>query len=390
MTNANQRPKGRRREGNVALVVAILLPTLMAFAALSVDAGSLYRVRTADQAAVDSAALAGAGGLNGRASGMTAATQRATDYGNRHKSYAGSVQLAGKDITLGSWNLTTRKFTATNDPAQANSVRVEYDVPAVATPFASVIGKGSQAVRNSAIAIGGGPMTTACAFPLVITDCALAAAATTANCDLCLRMATANDDNAGWTTFSSGGRGEAQITDAVQSACFNGNAVAVDPNSFECRGPGAGCNPTRTDQQIPVNGGNLMNTSKQGFCEKIYQVLMRNGTPQYFTVMAPVIRTGLAPGPNCGSFGINGNVPIAGHVKVDIYGISCGNGPNAQRAVAAPPFSSSSTTCAKPPSSGKFLLVSVHRKNGVCDEKAEDAPAGGGFFGTLARPRLVD
>lgn len=383
-----------QRRGAVALIVALLLPVFMVMVALSADIGNLYRVDTEGQRAVDSAALAGAGALNGTTNNMLLAAQRAEALGEAHFAYADAVELEASDIEIGFWNTTDRTFTTpVMDPLLANAVRVTHLEAAVSTPFAAVNGNSQSAVTNSAIALGGGPVLSDCAFPLVVADCALADAAANQNCEMCVSLQSANDDNAAWTSFGANGNGLPQIAAAIDAACFDSAGdPSIDATTGECVPTGTGCSQTEVTEAIDLNGGSIMNSSANGFCVKIVELLERNGpgTVTPFTVEAPVVQTGLS-GANCGTASLNGNdVPVAGHVKMDIFGVRCGAAQNAPMAVATTaPNGSTLVECQAPPS-GQFLLAALRRVNGQCDDTPVDAPAGGSFFGTLGRPRLVD
>src|SRR5436190_18278597 len=108
--------RARAREGNVAMLTALMLVVIMAFVSLSFDVGNYYRVRTEDQSAVDSAALAGASALDGTNAGINAAKARAIDFGDRHYAYNGNVAMVNGDIVPGNWDLDAedRKSTRLN------------------------------------------------------------------------------------------------------------------------------------------------------------------------------------------------------------------------------------------------------------------------------------
>src|SRR5262249_39087145 len=98
----------RRREGNVAILTVLMLAMIMGFVALSFDIGNVYGVRTEDQPAVDSAALAGAARLNGLSSGVTGAKDQAVKFANLHYAYDGKVALTNSDVVPGIWDFTNK------------------------------------------------------------------------------------------------------------------------------------------------------------------------------------------------------------------------------------------------------------------------------------------
>ncbi|MFQ5895077.1 MAG: pilus assembly protein TadG-related protein [Nitrospinota bacterium] len=63
MGEATKSARRRGEAGNALVLFALMLPVLMGFAALAVDVGYLYYVRTAMQATADAACLAGGSGL---------------------------------------------------------------------------------------------------------------------------------------------------------------------------------------------------------------------------------------------------------------------------------------------------------------------------------------
>jgi Flp pilus assembly protein TadG len=400
--SAAARRRHRSQEGNVAILVTLLLFVTCAFVSLSFDVGNVYRVRTESQAAVDSAALAAASGLDGTSAGMTAATARGLDYGNRHYSYTSNVALSGQDLAFGHWDHATRSFAVTAVPAEVNAVRATYVVPSVSMPFAAVVGYAETPVLAAAIAVGGGPWMPSCGFPLVVPDCALTNAALDSNCDFCFQLQSANTDNAAWTSFNQG-NGAAQIAAAVRDACFDASGnVAVDATTGECIGACTNVPTSGTD--INVNGGNLLNTGANSFCELMQEVLERNGagTATPFSITAPVVETNVTGGA-CTAAGLNGQMTINGFTRIDIFGARCSNSDTP--VIGTPPYSSTYPNCVPPnsassdgprggpsasPPSNKYVLASLHRTaSGQCDDTRVSLPGGSGFFGTVARPRLV-
>lgn len=382
------RRKRRAQEGNIIILLVLTLGIVMAMLAFSIDVPNMYRVQTELRAAVDSAALAGASGLDGTLSGFTVANQRATSYADRHYAYNANVSLAAQDIDLGNWDFHTNSFTSYSNamqPSAVNAVKVTHRITQVVHPFGAVMGTTSSQVEVDAIAVGGGPYVPDCGFPLVVPDCTLDTSTTTGNCDYCMVMQDANTDTGAWTSFQNA-NGQAQIRDAVANACGDqSSGIQVDPTTNECAGT-CGNNSAAAATEVPVNNGNLLNTSPNGICELIQAILTRNGAPEYFTVTAPVVETGMAPS-NCGKAGLQSSMEVAGYTKLDIFGARCGNADAEVRATL--PSSSFSPTCTPP--SGKYILVSLHRdpSTGLCEDEPVGVAGGGGFYGTSARPRLV-
>lgn len=98
--------------GAALILVAGTMIALLGFAALAVDAGNLFMIRTESQRAVDAAALAGAGHLLIDSDDSLGAANRAIDFAAKNK-VAGSsaVILPGDvDVDLPNWTVTARLY----------------------------------------------------------------------------------------------------------------------------------------------------------------------------------------------------------------------------------------------------------------------------------------
>ena len=129
-TNGTANCSGRSRRGVAAIQVLVMMVVLTGFAALSIDVGNLYDVKTELQAAADAAALGGAS-VFGEDGYMLAnygqddsaiiglsrneARQRATDYAYKNTSLGSSIVLDNGDISIGIFD--------TSNPAAAASRR---------------------------------------------------------------------------------------------------------------------------------------------------------------------------------------------------------------------------------------------------------------------------
>ncbi|MDZ4178087.1 MAG: Tad domain-containing protein, partial [Coriobacteriia bacterium] len=130
---------GRDQEGAVAVLVAVLIVALLAFAAIVVDAGAVYAQRRQMQTAADSAALAGVQELPGDpASAMAVADSYAV--GN----------IDGAD---------DRTFSIQSTFAANDTIVAELRQTAMGLFFARVMGHDSAPVAASATAIIGSPTT---------------------------------------------------------------------------------------------------------------------------------------------------------------------------------------------------------------------------------------
>jgi Flp pilus assembly protein TadG len=91
------------------LLTVFLIVVLLGIIAFAVDLGYLMMAKTQLQAAADSAALAAAGSMG---QSQATSTQTAQSFAAKNLVGKQSVQLASSDITYGTWDKTTHKFTA--------------------------------------------------------------------------------------------------------------------------------------------------------------------------------------------------------------------------------------------------------------------------------------
>ena len=358
----------RRVQGNVALITAITLVMLCGFAAIAVDVGNMYRVRSQARAALDAAALAGAGTLNGMTSGLALARTRAIEQGRLHRVHQTNLELLPSQIELGNWTAASGFQPAPSIDA-TNAVRIVHTTEPVTHLFGAVLGARSSTIGARAIAIGGGPMSTRCAFPLVVPDCAMNVATQGNLCSYCMQMQDANSDTAGWTAFGDDPVSPPNIRRAVAAAC---STISSDGRC------GPDCtNPLSQNASINLGNGNMMNTGPNNFCPLIQDILQRNGAPEPFRVTVPVIRTD--PNATGCNPSFSGTGQVAGFAELTIFGASCGN--NDTPVIAENP--TPSLPCSPP--SGNYLLATLQ-----CGTRI-NAPAGdGAFWGVAGRPRLVE
>lgn len=179
----------RGRRGAVAILVAILLPMFLCFAALAIDLGYLLVVRNQLQNASDAAALAGAGWLyHGQTSPVpdwNAAQLNATAAISLNK--AVNASLTGGQVQYGYFNVSPPPGTTsvlqplpmTPGPNDMPAVKVTISKAsgqnggAVNLFFARIFGVATAPVTATAIAVisqsgNAGPSGL---FPLAITGC---------------------------------------------------------------------------------------------------------------------------------------------------------------------------------------------------------------------------
>ncbi len=142
---------GEMESGTTAIFVGLLLFVIFGFAALAVDVGHLYVVRTELQTAADAASTAAARGLPI----ATVAEVIAIDYADRNDDGAGPLTKA-PDVVVGNWDTSTRTFVASGLPLNAVQVTTRrsaaYGNP-VEHLFARVLGFETSDVSATAISL---------------------------------------------------------------------------------------------------------------------------------------------------------------------------------------------------------------------------------------------
>lgn len=234
-----KRARDRRHERGVSTVlIAGILTTLIAAAALSIDVGAIWVARTQLQAAADASALAAAANMietSPPAVTLTDAQVTAGQVANSNTSLSNnSLTLRNDDIDFGNWDLTTRTLdTAVDltDPNVVTGVRVIARMDDLAnTPapafMSRVLGRRKFDVNAEATAylgFSGSAEATELVLPIMIDCCKLRGPQCTQDyctninnppnaCSLdnpqtgdgqvsCLEFASTPDQNACWTEF---------------------------------------------------------------------------------------------------------------------------------------------------------------------------------------------
>jgi len=174
----------RDRRGAVAMVVGLTLIVIIGVAALAVDGGSLYALRSQLQATADAAALAGASQLPDETDTATAAVLYAGK--NMVAAKHGTV-LAASDVVRGRWDEDARTFDVTGTPVNAVRVvtrRAEANGNAAELYFAKVLGFHQMDVNTAAVAWNGGRGAEFCILSLEPNDAGAVTASGTNNLDL--------------------------------------------------------------------------------------------------------------------------------------------------------------------------------------------------------------
>lgn len=108
-----------RRRGSIVVLAAFFLVVLVAFLALSLDAGMMHLARTDLQHAADAAALAGAADLH---AGQSAAAAAAAAFATQNLGF--KVQAEEIEFTYGVWNRQSRSLVSGAGPIDAMQVRL--------------------------------------------------------------------------------------------------------------------------------------------------------------------------------------------------------------------------------------------------------------------------
>ncbi len=149
-------PKARPdRRGATIVMIAILLPVLIAMVAFSVEVGRMYLVRSQLQTAVDAGALAAGLQLREKPEDIDEAVKKGLKFVQLN--HAGAFVKVPKEaiaIVAGSWDAATRTFSP--GAAVPDAIQVSGSLDQEPLFFAKALGLHTFAMPRSAIAIAGG------------------------------------------------------------------------------------------------------------------------------------------------------------------------------------------------------------------------------------------
>jgi hypothetical protein len=286
---------GRDAQAGAAAVTSLLfLMVMAAFLALSINMGLLMDTRTQLQVGSDAAALAAAGRLDGTTTGLTNARNAAVHYSNQHVAYGESLIIDPvADVIYGRWHYSSsdciaRPGTCTgfepfedgfaqNNPARVTAIRVRNGRDGgthnsvLSLPFGSFLGTPTASVRSAAVAVGGGTGAVDCALPIGVALCKIRPnqGSSALACGQPLNFSDANNDEAGFVSFTSDPANGNNASDFIDSGMCapgeisvggvrvqngNGFGQVVDALRGEGRGSHAGTGNCLigTPQQMPV------------------------------------------------------------------------------------------------------------------------------------------
>lgn len=148
----------RRSRGAVIIWVTVTMLGMMGFCSLAVDLGRVQAAKTEMHAACDAAARFGASGLANVLYGTSAASSNAIAVAGQNLVDGTPLVLTSSDVQTGIWTSATHTFTANNNPALCNAVKVTaYRTAARGTAipliFAKLLGQSTCDVTTSSIAM---------------------------------------------------------------------------------------------------------------------------------------------------------------------------------------------------------------------------------------------
>lgn len=155
MNRVAQWENGRRRRGAAAVLVILVLPVLIGFAALAIDVGYVCNLAGSSQNTADAGSLGGAYVLQeGQA---MSALDAALEVIARNQQQQGFLSLEDQTVELGAWDSVNRVFTAL-DPADwetgAFAARVVARRNNAPLFFAAVFIQTEIDVEREAVAVG--------------------------------------------------------------------------------------------------------------------------------------------------------------------------------------------------------------------------------------------
>lgn len=153
----------RERRGAITLLTAIMFLSLTGIAALAIDFGRMWTVKNELQTAADAGAMAGAFQMTPMRVAANA-VDSAIAFAKRNKAMADTVTV--DSTILGTWNNTSRTFTAGATPANAIQVVVSRSVRGF---FMGTFGVTPGRFKARAIGWGAAPVgADACTKPWAI------------------------------------------------------------------------------------------------------------------------------------------------------------------------------------------------------------------------------
>jgi Flp pilus assembly protein TadG len=302
----NERQAGMERpaficseRGAVAVMVAIMLPVLIGFAAMSIDIGQALVARNELQDVADAGALAGARRLGTIYQALTPAQQVSYSLANpvpvisdvqnvASQNYGAgrSITVDVGDIQIGQWNATNNTLTVTAALPDAVRVTARLDGTTngpVSTFLANVMGISSVDVRATATAALTGTSTTNpgdLQTPFGISSFRMQ----TPFCNAPVRFYPTNDPQAcgGWHTFTTSPPNANTLRNQI-------DGMIPSPPTFTSPGTQAGVT------NLDFVGGNIANALND-----LYNLYLSKRDPStgFWDALVPVYQSNDCSNPN--------------------------------------------------------------------------------------------
>jgi Flp pilus assembly protein TadG len=146
-----------RRKGVAIFYIVAVFTVMMGFCSLAVDLGRVQAAKTEIRRAADAAARAGAAYLN---QGSSNAVNAAISMAANNKVDISPLALTTSDVTVGTWNTTTKTFTTSGSPdnittfaaVQVNAKRTKANGNPIPLLFGSVLGAKTCDVNATSVA----------------------------------------------------------------------------------------------------------------------------------------------------------------------------------------------------------------------------------------------
>ena len=282
------------------MMVAITLPVLLGFAALSIDIGQALVAKNELQDVADAAALAGARRVGSIYQGLSPAQQVSysmTDpvpvysdvqnVASQNRGAGRSITVDVGDIQIGQWNSSSRTLTVTS--ANPNAVRVTARLDGttngpVSTFLASMMSISSVDVRASATAALTGVSTTnpgELETPFGISEFRFN---DPAYCNAPIRFYPTNDPAScgGWHTFTETPPNANRLRNII-------DGMTPNPPTYTSPGTQAGVT------ELEFVGGNIANA-----LNNLYNLYLSKRDPAtgFWDPLVPVYQSGDSSNPN--------------------------------------------------------------------------------------------
>lgn len=246
----------RRRRGVYAVITALLLVVLCGFVALAIDLGTVRLTEAQLQAGTDGAAIAGTMKLDGTRDGMSSAVTAAGAVAAANKALGSAINVTsgpeGSAVTLGTWNSSSRTFTASSSPTAVNAVKVRATRPSMLSFFGSIGGNRYMGAASESIAmyVRGGAGQVPYYLPFSLPTCEFETHSLSQLTDMEFTLNPAGADNTGWGAV-----------DATPSASWaNGQISGMVPCMQEFFSAGtvsSSCSTASVSSTVNLNNGGM-------------------------------------------------------------------------------------------------------------------------------------